>query len=356
MNIRPRRLATVVFPALALVVIAGCVEPVSDPSTDPGEATPATTIESADTTSTVPKGSGDASGQGSPGGNIGTSPGDGGTGSAGQFGGAMLALTVLQGIRQENEMPTGYDRELFRHWIDADGDRCNTREEVLISESRTPAQVDAYGCTVVEGDWFSPYDGRTHTDPSELDIDHVVALKEAWDSGAHSWTPSQRERFANDLSDGRALIAVTNSVNRSKSDKDPSNWLPSNSDHVCTYVSDWIAVKSAWGLSMDQSEWGRLKNLLNGQCAGTTIAPWRGVADPTRTTVPGSRPSTSTTPPSSQAPTGGQGEEALPTVRPGAFCTPEGALGTYSGRVYLCATTRTTGEPYSDGRARWRQR
>jgi hypothetical protein len=355
MNIRPRRVATIVFPALALVVMTGCAELGSDAPPGPSDAAPSTSIGAAVTTSSVPKGSGDASGQGS----TGSVPGDGGAGSAGQSGGTTLALTVLEGIRQENEMPTGYERELFRHWIDADGDRCNTREEVLISESRTPAQVDAYGCTVVEGDWWSPYDGRTHTDPSDLDIDHLVALKEAWDSGAHSWTPSQRERFANDISDGRALIAVTNSVNRSKSDRDPSNWLPSNTAHVCTYVSDWIAVKSAWGLSMDQSEWGRLKNLLNGQCSGTTIAPWKGVADPSRTTVPGSRPSTSTNPPSGwspESPDGDQGEEALPTVRPGAFCTPQGALGTYSGRVYLCATTRTSGEPYSDGRARWRQR
>jgi hypothetical protein len=101
-----------------------------------------------------------------------------------------------------------------------------------------------------------------------------VPLKEAWDSGAHAWTSLQRERFANDLSDGRALIAVTNSVNRSKGDRDPSQWLPPRTAYVCTYISDWIAVKYQWNLSMDSSEWGRLKNLLNGQCVGTTIAPW----------------------------------------------------------------------------------
>jgi hypothetical protein len=293
---------------------------------------------------------------------------------------ALLALTVLERIRVENEVGAGYSRDLFRHWIDADGDRCNTREEVLIAESTTRAQVDAFGCTVIAGDWFSPFDGRAHTDPSNLDIDHLVPLKEAWDSGAHSWSSTQRERFANDLSDGRALIAVTSGVNRSKGDRDPSQWLPPRSAYICTYVSDWIAVKYQWNLSMDSSEWGRLKNLLNGQCAGTTISPWgsvsasgatSGLAD-TRTSessMPRSITSTTiaksvttvTTAPLAPPPSSGLDNEsgkespALPTIRPGAFCTPEGALGTYSAKVYLCAKTRTTGEPYSDGRARWRQ-
>ena len=368
MSIRPTRNALLVLPALALVVLAGCVEVESGDTGSTGDVAPDTSSAPSSTDSSDPSvpttvakgapGSGDggtsgSSSNGSTGGST-----SGGSGGVGQAGGATLALTVLQSIRQENEVSAGYSRDLFRHWIDADGDRCNTREEVLIAESRSPAQVDAYGCTVVAGDWVSPYDDRAHDDPSDLDIDHVVALKEAWDSGAHSWTSTQRERFANDISDPRALIAVTSGVNRSKSDKDPSQWLPPNADYVCTYVSDWIAVKSAWGLSMDQSEWGRLKNLLNGQCSGTTIAPWAGVADPTRGTVPPSRPSETSTPaPDDDSPPPDDGDaDALPTIKPGAFCAPQGGLGVYKATVYLCATTRTTGEPYSDGRARWRQR
>jgi hypothetical protein len=258
-----------------------------------------------------------------------------------------LALTVLERIRVENERGDGYSRDLFRHWIDADGNRCNTREEVLIAESLSRAQVDAYGCTVVAGDWLSVFDGRAHTDPSDLDIDHLVPLKEAWDSGAHSWSSSQRERFANDLTDGRALIAVTSGVNRSKGDRDPSQWLPPSSAYTCTYISDWIAVKYQWGLNMDSSEWGRLKNLLNGQCMGTSISPWATPSLPAMPTSP-PPPSSVKAPEEAEAP-------GLPTIRPGAFCTPEGALGTYSARTYLCAKTKTTGEPYSDGRARWRQ-
>lgn len=396
-----------VFPALSLVVMAGCVS-IDTTSTTSVQESPSlgennssgTGDEQHSNDSTItPKGS-DTSGSDSSGVNPdvsrppssstvntnltpATDPTTGVPGTVGPFDTqsqpttptSVLAMSVLERIRVENEMGAGYSRDLFRHWIDADGNRCNTREEVLIAESLTRAQVDAFGCTVVAGDWFSPFDGRAHTDPSDLDIDHLVPLKEAWDSGAHSWSSLQRERFANDLSDGRALIAVTSGVNRSKGDRDPSQWLPPRSAYVCTYVSDWIAVKYQWNLSMDSSEWGRLKNLLNGQCVGTTIAPWGSVsatrANPglsdtqtSATSVPRSTTSTTiaksvTTLPTapSTAPGGGQQEDSsvLPTIRPGAYCTPEGGLGTYSSRVYICAKTRTTGEPYSDGRARWRQ-
>ena len=187
---------------------------------------------------------------------------------------SLSGIDVLAHIQQVNENGAGYSRELFRHWIDADRDRCTTRQEVLIAESLTPAQVDAFGCAVIAGDWFSAFDGLTHTDPGDLDIDHLVPLKEAWDSGAYAWTAQQREQFANDLDDGRALIAVTNSVNRSKGDKDPSQWLPPRQEYVCAYIADWVAVKKQWGLSMDSSEWARLRNLFSGACRATLIAPW----------------------------------------------------------------------------------
>lgn len=356
----------VLFPALSLVVAAGCVS--SDSSTTTSEADTTSSVESdsgvvnegqnPNGSTVAPKGSDtagssnvDSNGAQVPDSTTGAPTGTQPPKSQGESTNptAVLALTLLERIRVENEVGAGYSRDLFRHWIDADGDRCNTREEVLIAESSTPAQVDAFGCTVIAGDWFSPFDGQVHTDPSDLDIDHLVPLKESWDSGAHSWSSSQRERFANDLSDGRALIAVTSGVNRSKGDRDPSQWLPPRSAYVCTYISDWIAVKYQWSLSMDSSEWGRLKNLLNGQCAGTTIAPWATLSAPEPPPVP------SNAAPDDEKDDDPTDAPALPTIRPGAFCTPEGGLGTYSARVYVCAKTRTTGEPYSDGRARWRQ-
>lgn len=182
-----------------------------------------------------------------------------------------LAIDVLALIPIELEQGAGYDRDLFDHWITRNG--CTTRESVLIRDSISFPQVDAYGCTVVAGDWLSPYDGGRWSDPSDVDIDHVVALKEAWDSGAWAWDSARRRAFANDLTDPRSLRAVTDNVNQSKSDADPSNWMPPLRSYWCTYLGDWVAIKVRWGLSMDQSEWGRIRNLLRDECPGWRIDP-----------------------------------------------------------------------------------
>jgi len=185
--------------------------------------------------------------------------------------GTILALELLQAIVIENERGEGYSRSLFRHWSDLDRDGCNTREEVLIRQSATRAQVDPYGCTVVTGDWLSLYDGIRTDNPGDLDIDHVVALKEAWDSGAWDWSSRARELFANDLTDERSLIAVTSGSNRSKSDKDPSNWMPPDDADWCRYLGDWVSIKYRWNLAMDSSEFGRVRNLLQNTCSGWRV-------------------------------------------------------------------------------------
>lgn len=146
------------------------------------------------------------------------------------------------------ETRRGYDRDKFRHWTDADGDCQDTRDEVLRAESL----VTTSGCDITEGKWRSYYDGVTTRDPSDLDIDHLVPLAEAWDSGAKRWTKRTRERFANDLRDQRSLVAVTASANRSKSDRDPAEWMPDRAQ--CTYVRQWVAVKLRWRLKVNRPE------------------------------------------------------------------------------------------------------
>jgi hypothetical protein len=183
-----------------------------------------------------------------------------------------LALDVLASIPVMRERGDGYDRDLFEHWITTGG--CSTRENVLIRDSLFPAQVDPFGCRVVAGDWLSPYDGALWDNPADVDIDHVVALKEAWDSGAWAWSAQQRRAFANDMSDRRSLRAVTDEVNQSKADKDPSNWMPPLRSTWCSYLGDWVAIKARWQLSMDESEAGRIRNLLTGECAGWRVEPW----------------------------------------------------------------------------------
>ncbi len=155
-----------------------------------------------------------------------------------------------------------YERELFGSgWIDADGDRCDTRAEVLIEESMSLAQVDAFGCGVVEGDWISVYDGVETTNPGDLDIDHVVALGEAWRSGASRWDEATRLAFANDLDHRDALIAVSASSNRSKGDRDPAEWKPPSEESWCGYVYVWTSVKVRWALTADQAEVDALRSM-----------------------------------------------------------------------------------------------
>lgn len=185
-------------------------------------------------------------------------------------GGSVLEL--LRQIPVELEHRGGYDRDLFAVWSDLDGDGCDTRDEVLRAESLDPVQSDPKGCPVIAGRWYSAYDGQTIDDPGAVDIDHVVALKEAWDSGAWAWSPEQRIGYANDQTEARTLAAVSAVSNRDKGDRDPSNWLPSDQDR-CRYISDWVAIKARWALSMDQSEWGRIENLLEGPCLGARIDP-----------------------------------------------------------------------------------
>ena len=168
-------------------------------------------------------------------------------GSDPQFPGSLADLRV------EVENRAGYNRDLFEHWIDADGDGCDTRREVLIQESLTPVTVEA-ACEIFGGTWVSLYDGFNSDNPSDFDIDHMVPLAEAWDSGASSWSDSRRRDFANDLSSPNSLIAVSSSSNRSKSDGDPADWLPPNSLYVCEYVEQWITVKQQWELSIDEAE------------------------------------------------------------------------------------------------------
>jgi hypothetical protein len=163
-------------------------------------------------------------------------------------------------VRAEDR--TGYVRSKFKHWIDADHDGCNTRAEVLKAEA-VVAPVQGANCTLTGGRWYSPYDDRYIDGARGLDIDHLVPLAEAWDSGAYEWSAKEREAYANDLGDDRALIAVSAASNRSKADQDPTTWLPPAAGYRCQYVTDWVADKTRWGLSVDADEQAALAQTLS---------------------------------------------------------------------------------------------
>lgn len=153
----------------------------------------------------------------------------------------------------------GYDRDRFPHWSEQ-GDNCNTRE-VVLKRDGTGVEVDEE-CRPTSGSWTSPYDGDTWTDPSDVDIDHVVPLAEAWRSGADTWTDERREEFANDL-DGVNLLAVTDNVNQAKGDKAPEEWQPPLESYRCTYAIHWIDVKHTWKLTVEKDEKATLEEMLD---------------------------------------------------------------------------------------------
>lgn len=157
---------------------------------------------------------------------------------------------MVRALPVRAEKRAGYDRDAYAHWS-SQGDGCDTRDLVLIAEAVKKPTVGE-GCTLTGGRWRSYYDGQTTTDPSTFDIDHLIPLAEAHDSGAHAWNAVTRERFANDLTDPRALVAVSASSNRSKSDKDFREWLPAKGK--CRYLREWVAVKTRWSLSVDKPE------------------------------------------------------------------------------------------------------
>ena len=160
---------------------------------------------------------------------------------------------LLNHLSVATEHATGYARAKFTLWVDADHDGCDTRHEVLIAEAVTKPAVRS-GCTLTGGRWVSKYDGVSTTDPSTFDIDHLVPLAEAWQSGAWRWDANTRMRYANDLGYAADLIAVTAHANRSKGDREPQSWLPPRASFDCTYMAWWVAVKWRWQLRVNAAE------------------------------------------------------------------------------------------------------
>ena len=115
---------------------------------------------------------------------------------------------------------------------------------MLIEESLEPVVFKtSKGCRVISGSWNDPYSGKTITDASKLDIDHLVPLKEAHESGGIDWDADRRRDYANDLSDPNTLIAVDRGLNRQKGAGDPAEWLPPNKAYQMEYAQAWVAVK-----------------------------------------------------------------------------------------------------------------
>jgi hypothetical protein len=174
---------------------------------------------------------------------------------------AALGTGILEGRESELVRPLAvpYNRDLYAHWLDTDGNCRDTRQEILARDSVIRPTFSANGCRVTGGRWHDPYTGEIHTDPRGLDIDHIIPLAEAHRSGADRWNADRRAAFANNPGN---LIAVSASANRSKSDGDPLSWMPPDWSYRCAYTAHFVGTKQDWGLEQDPLERWFTKGVL----------------------------------------------------------------------------------------------
>ena len=173
------------------------------------------------------------------------------------------ALQLLM-VSEPHRGAPAYKRALWEHWIDEDGDCQDSRQEVLIAESRQPVTFTSSNrCRVTTGLWFDEYTGTTTTKPSEFDVDHFVPLENAHISGGWAWTTEQKKAYANDLIHPEHLVAVFASANRSKSSHSPDEWKPPRKEYWCEYAVSWISVKNHWSLTVTVRERDTLGSMLD---------------------------------------------------------------------------------------------
>ncbi|WP_328312413.1 HNH endonuclease family protein [Streptomyces sp. NBC_00442] len=186
-------------------------------------------------------------------------------GAPGAKGAAGSALAAVDQLTVKGRAPkTGYSRDQFgKGWSDTDHNGCETREDILKRDLKDVKLKDK--CDVSSGTLaHDPYTGQSITfkrGASKIDIDHVVALSDAWQKGAQQWDKQKRTAFANDPLN---LIAVDASANRRKSDGDAATWLPPYKAYRCTYVADQVAVKKKYGVWLTDAERTAMKSVLDG--------------------------------------------------------------------------------------------
>jgi len=152
-----------------------------------------------------------------------------------------------------------YRRADWPTWLDPDGDGCDAREQALIAQSTTPAEVGS-NCKVLSGHWVSPYDGVETTAPADLDADHLVPLENVHESGGWQWDAAMRRAYANDPD---VLIMVSRHANRSKGAKSPADYRPPLESYWCTYAARWVGLKTTWHLSATTRERDALGQMLD---------------------------------------------------------------------------------------------
>ena len=224
---------------------------------------------------------------------------------------AQEALDKLNTLEVKGRAPkTGYSRDQFgQAWADVDHNRCDTRNDILRRDLTSTHVKD--GCSVLTGVLHDPYTGSTINfvrgpkSSEAIQIDHVVALSDAWQKGAQDLSASQREKLANDPMN---LLAVDGPTNQGKGDADAATWLPPRKEFRCTYVSKQVDVKAKYHLWVTQAEKDAIASTLK-NCASDPANP----AGPTNAEgAAGSSPTNSTS--AAESPSALAGSSTQPQV------------------------------------------
>ncbi len=186
------------------------------------------------------------------------------------------ALTTAERLTVKGRAPmTGYARSRFGDgWIDTDHNGCDTRNDILARDlTQLTHRPGTHDCIVTSGTLVDPYTGTTihfvrgQTTSEAVQIDHVVALGDAWQKGAQQWTPDRRVAFANDPLE---LLAVSGPANQQKGDGDTATWLPPNTAFRCAYVARQVAVKQKYALWVTAAEKQAMIRVLS-SCPGQPL-------------------------------------------------------------------------------------
>ncbi len=158
--------------------------------------------------------------------------------------------SLLESIPVAPSKDVDYVRSQWKHWSDLDGNGCDSREDALV-RGGTNVTTDPKTCKVLSGNWVEQYSNESYTDPSKMDLDHVVALSWAASNGGNDWDSATKEAFANDPTN---LILASASENRSKGDKGPSKYMPKNESFHCIYITAYIEVLAKYELTIPQAD------------------------------------------------------------------------------------------------------
>lgn len=182
------------------------------------------------------------------------------------------AEKTLKTIKTASPKKVAYNRDEWKHWDNVTS--CWTvREQVLADEAEKGSLVllDSKGkktssvknaCKIESGKWKEPYSGKTVTNPSKLDIDHMIPLSYTAKQGGQAWSKDKKREYANNLKFENHLVAVDASANREKSDQGPSTWKPKNKNYHCTYATSWVTIAKNYNLSLPESDKSALRSML----------------------------------------------------------------------------------------------